>query len=120
MIRKLLANENIPLASITLLQKAGFEVFVAARECTGASDEAILNRARTEGRIILTFDRDYGELIFRRQLPVPPAVVYLRFIPSHPEEVSEVFQQILSQTDIDGYFITAHRDRLRRRRLSNR
>lgn len=114
---KLLTNENIPLASILLLQKSGFDVLSASQEFPGVPDEVVLSRARKDERVLVTFDRDYGELIFHRQLPVPPAVIYLRFIPENPEQVAEVLQQVLSQTEVAGYFVVADRDRLRRRRL---
>ena len=114
---KLLANENIPSASIALLQKEGFDVLAASREFPGSIDEVVLSRARQEARVLVTFDRDYGELIFHRQLPVPPAVIYLRFIPKHPLEVAEIVQQIVNQTEIMGYFVAADRESLRRRRL---
>jgi predicted nuclease of predicted toxin-antitoxin system len=114
---KLLANENIPTASIALLQKAGFDILAAGKEFPGSSDEIVLSKARQEARILVTFDRDYGELIFHRQLPVPPAVIYLRFIPEHPTEVAEIVQKVMTQTEIAGYFEVADRDSLRRRRL---
>jgi len=79
---KLLANENIPRASVTLLQKADFDILSASGEFPGSSDEIVLSRARKEERVLITFDRDYGELIFHHKSPVPPAVIYLRFIPS--------------------------------------
>ncbi len=37
----------------------------------------VLARAVDEQRIILTFDRDYGELIYRFRLPPPKGVIYL-------------------------------------------
>jgi predicted nuclease of predicted toxin-antitoxin system len=114
---KFLANENIPNASIAMLQKAGFDVLAASREFPGASDEMVLSRARKEARVLVTFDRDYGELIFHRLLPVPPAVIYLRFIPENPTETAKVVQEIVNQTEITGYFVAADRESLRRRRL---
>ena len=114
---KLLTNENIPRASVTILQKAGFDILSASREFPGSSDETVLNRARKEERVLITFDRDYGELIFHRKLPVPPAIIYLRFIPQYPEHAAEIVQQILDQTEVAGYFVVADPDRLRRRRL---
>jgi hypothetical protein len=38
----------------------------------------VLDLARAEGRWLVTFDRDYGELVFRRNLPPPPVILLFR------------------------------------------
>jgi predicted nuclease of predicted toxin-antitoxin system len=81
-----LANENFPLASANVLREAGHDVLAVVREMPGESDVNILAAAAGEARVILTFDRDYGELIFRRGRPVPPGVIYFRYDPLTPEE----------------------------------
>jgi len=44
----------------------------------GASDAAVSRHAASEDRWVLTFDRNYGELVFPRSVPPPPAIVYPR------------------------------------------
>ena len=70
-----LANENIPSKSISILRNAGYDVIAIGEESPGISDRDILNRAQIEHRIILTFDRDYGELIYKKRLMIPAGVV---------------------------------------------
>lgn len=41
-------------------------------------DIDVLQRAVADSRWILTFDLDYGELVFRRHLDPPPAIVLFR------------------------------------------
>ena len=62
---RFLADENFPLPSVELLSGNGHDVVAVARQSPGASDEEILGRAAREGRILLTFDRDFGSLIYR-------------------------------------------------------
>jgi predicted nuclease of predicted toxin-antitoxin system len=49
-----------------------------------ASDTEVMIRARAEGRILLTEDKDFGDLVFRRGHSVP-AVVLLRIDPAMHE-----------------------------------
>lgn len=81
-----LANENFSLFSIKLLRKAGHKIASVIEETPGAKDLDILKRARKENLVILTFDRDDGELIYRHKSYIPCGVVYFRFNPSTPEE----------------------------------
>jgi predicted nuclease of predicted toxin-antitoxin system len=76
------ANENFPPASIQHLREVGYRVISMLQEAAGAKDEDILKRAHEESLIILTFDQDYGELLFRHQALPPASVVYFRFSPA--------------------------------------
>ena len=64
-----LANENFPEPAIRKLRAAGVDVVAVAETMPSASDADILERARSERRWLVTFDRDYGELVFKEGLP---------------------------------------------------
>lgn len=114
-----LANENFPLLSIELLRNADYNVASVIEETPGAKDSAILRRAHKENRVILTFDRDYGELIYRHRSFIPNGVVYFRFDPSTPEEPAEILSKILKEgkVSISGKFTVVERVRIRQRTL---
>ena len=59
---KLLADENIPLVSVRGLRDLGHDIVSIAEQSPGISDEEVLRLSRAQGRVIVTFDRDYGEL----------------------------------------------------------
>lgn len=61
---RLLANENFPGPAIRLLRERGIDVVWVAERMPAATDAEVLACARAEGRWLLTFDRDYGELVF--------------------------------------------------------
>jgi predicted nuclease of predicted toxin-antitoxin system len=86
---RLLTNENIPLATIRRLREQGHDVASIVETAAGSTDEHVLRRAHDEDRVLLTFDRDYGELIYVRGLPCPSGLIYLRFTPSTPEKPAE-------------------------------
>ena len=113
------ANENIPLASVRLLRAANLDVAAIIEDMPGASDNAVLARAASEHLVILSFDRDYGELIYRRKLPIPAGVAYFRFDPATPGEPAEHLLQLLSMPSIalEGFFTVVDRDRFRQRPL---
>lgn len=71
--------------------------------------------------MVLTFDRDYGELIYRvvRSSP-PPGVVYFRLDPLTPEELARQLLVLLGQKAIslEGKFTVLERGRVRQRPIS--
>ena len=113
---RLLADENIPMPSVRRLREVGHDVQAVLEVEPGAVDEEVLRHAAGTDRMLLTFDRDYGELIYRQQAPVPPAVLYFRFVPQSPLEVGE-FMLDLIEADLSlvGHFVVVERDRIRRR-----
>jgi predicted nuclease of predicted toxin-antitoxin system len=116
---QLLANENFPLVSVKLLRQAGYEVASITEDSPGIEDPEVLAVAVDEQRIILTFDRDYGELMYRFRLPAPKGVIYLRFRPHTPEEPAAILSNLFrtEELQIEGWFTIVERDRIRQRPL---
>ena len=95
-----LANENFPRPSILLLRENGFEVKSIQEEFQGIPDDIVMNIAIEMNLIILTFDRDYGELIFKHSKDNPPAVVYFREKGLDPLFAGRLLLGLLSKPDI--------------------
>jgi predicted nuclease of predicted toxin-antitoxin system len=113
------ANENIPLASIRRLRAAGHDVAAIIEDAPGSDDTVVLAQAAQEDCIILTFDRDYGELIYKRRLPPPPGIVYFCIIFATPEEPAERLLQLLTAPgfSLDGNFTIVEPGQARQRAL---
>lgn len=92
----LLANENFPAPAIRKLRAAGVDVVAVSEVMPSVSDKEVLEFARREQRWIVTFDRDYGDLIFREGLRPPPAILYFRQEPYPPERPAELTLAMLS------------------------
>ncbi len=109
---KLLANENFPRAAVERLRARGWDVSYVVESAAGISDRAVMRLARREGRVVLTFDRDYGELIYKHRLPAPAGVVFLRLIPDAPEEPGEMVAALLDDARmvIAGRFTVVTRE----------
>ncbi len=115
---RLLINENIPLASVAALRDVGHDVTSITELSPGISDEAVMAIAHEEKRIVVTFDRDYGELVFRRRLPLPGGVLYLRFLPTSPLEPADYLARLIAAgIELEGKFSTGDREQVRQRSL---
>lgn len=116
---RLLADENLPRPSIRLLRKAGQDIEAVAELGAGMPDMQVLTHARAQERVLVTFDRDFGDLIYRQGAPAPAGVVYLRFVPTSSEEPGQVLLQLLALTDVEliGRFTVVERERIRQRPL---
>ena len=87
---KFLADENFPKTSCIKLKSKGIILESASDILPGEDDEIVLKYAGKNNQVILTFDKDYGELIFRKKLKPPVGIVFFRFTPSHPLEPAEI------------------------------
>ena len=90
-----LADENVSMRSVQLLRAHGLDVACVQEVDPGLSDPDVIRLARRLDRVLVTFDSDIGERIFREGDPPPPGVIYLRFIQSNPEETARVVLQVL-------------------------
>lgn len=114
-----LANENFPKASVILLREEGHEVFYILEKFPGKDDPFVLNLAKERDEIILIFDKDYGELIYHRKLPIPLGVIFFRFDPLTPKEPAYLLLEYLKQPEIifNNLFTVISRQSLRQKEL---
>jgi predicted nuclease of predicted toxin-antitoxin system len=74
---RLVADESVDGPIVERLRADGHEVLYVAELDPGASDEVILEQARTAACLLVTSDKDFGELIFRLK-KLPGGVILLR------------------------------------------
>jgi len=80
---KLLADENIPKETVDLLKQQRVDVVSVQEIRSGLSDRDILELAKVKGRIVVTFDKDFGEIIFKEKFK-SQGLILLRFVPESP------------------------------------
>ena len=66
---KFLADECCDNGLVTFLRANGHDVFYVLEKRKGATDEEILTDAYNEERILITEDKDFGELVYRLRKP---------------------------------------------------
>ena len=76
-----LVDECIDAALVAHLRAAGHDVVYMAEIAPATSDAEVMARAQRDGRLLLTEDKDFGDLVFRRGGQVP-GIVLLRIDPA--------------------------------------
>jgi predicted nuclease of predicted toxin-antitoxin system len=110
----LLANENFPLDAVQALRDAGHDVTWIREDSRGAPDDKILQRAQEENRIVVTFDKDFGELAFRSKLPAQSGVILFRLTPKSSQYIAQAAVQALASRDNwAGHFSVVEDNRIR-------
>jgi predicted nuclease of predicted toxin-antitoxin system len=71
----LLVDENVPTAVLRRLRQDGWSVIAMSEIAPGEDDMLVAARAKNAGLVLLTADRDFGELTFHRGLPLVGVVL---------------------------------------------
>lgn len=115
---RLLANENFPGPVVRELRSRNVDVAWVREDMRGAPDEEVLARAQREARIVVTQDKDFGELAVRCKLPASCGILLFRMNASHPNiDNPRMVAAILSRDDWTGCLAVIHDDRIRIRPL---
>ncbi len=111
---RLLANENFPGIAIAALRARGHDIAWIRTDAPGVDDFEVIRRAIAEDRILITFDKDFGELTFRFGVPAPCGIVLFRIAPASPEYVAQTAIAVLeSRSDWAGHFSVIEETRTR-------
>lgn len=75
---KFLADESLEYSIVLWLRESGYDVLSIAEDFPSVKDEKVLQKANQEDRLIITNDKDFGNLVFLNKLS-NKGVVLLRF-----------------------------------------
>jgi predicted nuclease of predicted toxin-antitoxin system len=115
---RFLANENFPGAAVTLIRTVGHEIVWVRIAAPGMSDPDVLAWAARDGRILLTFDKDFGELARASTLPPICGIVLFRLPMPKPGDVGQQLANLVtSRDDWAGHFSVVEPGRVRMRPL---
>jgi len=111
---RLLADENSPGDAVEALRSRGHDIAWIRTDAPGSIDRQVLARAVAEDRVLLTFDKDFGELAYGAGLPAHSGVVLFRFRPVSPAFVVErVLRALESRADWARHFSVVEEGRVR-------
>ena len=91
---KFLLDQDVYAVTQGFLSNLGHDVVpVAQIGLARADDEEILQAAQEQGRVLVTRDRDFGNLVFVQALG--SGVLYLRILPSTQNAVHNELERVL-------------------------
>jgi predicted nuclease of predicted toxin-antitoxin system len=115
---RILANENFPGPVIRELRRRGHDVVSVKESMRGARDRDVLARAQEDFRLVVTFDKDFGELAYRFGLPASSGVILFRLSGSAPEiDNARALAALEIGIEWSGCFAVVTDDRIRVRPL---
>jgi len=113
---RLLVNENFPAPSTKILRGVGYDVLAISENSPSLLDQQVLSLAIEQGRWLITFDRDYGDLIFRQGMSAPEAVLLIRIASYRAHEPATAILRALETPELlRGRFAVIERDKTRTR-----
>ena len=118
---RFLLDQDVYAVTARFLIDAGHDVVLVAQiGLSQASDEEILRTAQEQNRILVTRDRDYGNLVFVGAIGT--GVIYLRVLPTTVNAVHSELVRILqtySEVELAGAFVVVEPDGHRFRKPSS-
>jgi predicted nuclease of predicted toxin-antitoxin system len=115
---RFLADECCDTALVSALRDDGHDILYVLETMRGSRDTQILERAFEEDRILITEDKDFGEIAIRLRRPVK-AIVLLRFDIHEKSQKIPRIRHLLEQEgkNIPGKFIVLEANKIRSRQL---
>lgn len=102
---KFITDENLGIQIPQFLRSLGYDVISAIEVALSKPDVDILNLANKENRILLTTDKDFGELVFKEKL-IHSGVILLRLKDESVENKKRVIiRELKSGTKFAGQFV---------------
>jgi predicted nuclease of predicted toxin-antitoxin system len=111
---KFLANENVPAEAVEAARNAGHDLAWVPETHAGADDDTVLALSLSEGQVLVTFDKDFGEMAFRQGKKATCGVVLLRPRLRSPDYLGRFLVAVLGQSIAwEGHFCVAQEGKVR-------
>lgn len=114
---RFVADESVDGRTVRRLIADGHELVIARTDIAGKKDPAVLSKANARDCLLLTEDKDFGELVFRLKA-AHAGVVLIRMHGAWGGEQAELVYQAIAEQGgrLLGAFAVIKRNRLRIRR----
>lgn len=114
----LLADENIDQRLVSSLRLAGISVYSVAESSPGITDEEVMTLSENLSAMILTDDKDFGEIVFRKQRSCR-GIVLLRLTGVDYSRKADHVIKVIDRygSEMIGKFVVITAERVRIRKL---
>jgi predicted nuclease of predicted toxin-antitoxin system len=111
---KFVADENVDLPILARLRNSGHEVYAVAEMSAGVSDAEVLKQANQQGVVLLTGDKDFGELVYRDK-KYTCGIVLIRLAGLGNDEKAEIVANVIRDhaRELENAFTVISRRTLR-------
>jgi predicted nuclease of predicted toxin-antitoxin system len=111
-------DENVEQHWIDVIAAQGHSCFVIRDKCPGISDNEVMEIVRSYRGLLITEDKDFGELIFSHQIP-HVSVLFMRFDQPQYDQIEGFVLQAITEflAQDEAQFITISRHKIRTRKL---
>lgn len=102
---KFFADESVDYPIVVRLREDGHDVFAVAEITPSIPDEAVFTEANQRGDLLLSADKDFGEIVFR-QRKITAGVVLIRLAGLLPETKAKIVSVVVRdrEAELPGAF----------------
>ena len=109
---RLLADENISPKTIQIIQQQGIDVTSIRDTKPGVTDREVVKIANREKRVIVTFDKDFGEIIIRNGFKAP-GLILLRINKTPAEVAKRILDVAKRGIPLEGKIVVIQENKIR-------
>jgi predicted nuclease of predicted toxin-antitoxin system len=93
---KFIADENIDYPIIARLRRDGHDVYAVVESSAGISDDVVLSKANEQEVVLLTSDKDFGEMVYRDRR-FTHGIILLRLAGLANEKKAEIVASVIQE-----------------------
>ena len=118
---RFLADESCDFSVVRTLRAAGHNVVAVAEVALSADDSAVIDLAVRQRRILLTEDKDFGQLVFAHA-QTSGGVMFIRYPAAARRMLPKVILDLVAEvgSDLNGCFVVVQPGRIRMVRRPSR
>ncbi|MFQ6033014.1 MAG: DUF5615 family PIN-like protein [Candidatus Zixiibacteriota bacterium] len=96
------------------MRAEGYDVLWVRESQPGLVDSQVAKLALKEDRLLITFDKDFGDMIFQQGGMNVPGIILFRFRLRSPEAVaSQIVKSLAQEVDWDGRYAVVTESQVR-------
>ncbi len=114
----MIADESLNKNLVIALREIGYNISSIAEDCPGISDEEIAIRSLSPPNIIISEDKDFGELVYHHKVQII-GVILLRYEPNEFDFIKERLLTFMKEyhQNLQSKFVVITYNKIRIRNL---